>query len=88
MTRLKNFLKKFHIFSKEERLLHILITISSIIFDRKFYEKYFLYHTTQLIETNRSVYKFIKMAHFFLLKYKKKIKKNNNFISVRMDNKY
>jgi len=48
MTWLKNILKKFHISNKG----HILITISSITFDRKFYGKYNIYHTTQLIKTN------------------------------------
>jgi len=38
--------------------VHIFITISSITFNKKSYEKLlFIYHATQLIETNRLVYK-------------------------------
>jgi hypothetical protein len=48
--------KKFHIFIfKRGTPLHILVTISSIPFDKNFYGKYFFYHATQLIETNRLV---------------------------------
>ena len=39
---------------------NIIIIISSITFDRRFYGKYFLYNATQLIETNRLVYNFFK----------------------------
>jgi hypothetical protein len=69
MTWFQKFLKKFFNFSKGGPL-HILITISSITFDRESYGKQFIYHTTQLIETNRLVYKTLQLKrHIFSIFY-------------------